>query len=178
MSPTEDEIYVRRTTISTVALVAKNLQTGAERELMSRPRPAGISDTVMRPYVSPDGRHVAAVTRSANGEHAVIVIAAESGSAVEMMKGTPVELSILMWAPDSQSLLVRRAVDAGSAETLRVPVAGSEPVAVNWTLGHDTREFRVHPDGHRVVYVVNTVQAESEVRALTDVLADSKPPKR
>jgi hypothetical protein len=52
-----------------------------------------------------------------------------------------------------------------------VPVSGAEPVKVAWTFGDDSRLFRVHPGGTRLVYVVDPVATQSEVRVLPNILS-------
>jgi Tol biopolymer transport system component len=175
VSPDGAEIYVRRANQEAIDIVARNLSSGAERELASWPRPSsGINDYVGRPSLSPDGRLIATVMSHSATEASVLLIAPGSGEMRTLRRGAAAAPEVLMWAPDNRSVFVRWTAPGrtpAEPEVWRIPVAGGAPVRIDWTLGHDNREFRVHPDGRRLVYVVNTSSSQTEVRVLTGLLS-------
>jgi Tol biopolymer transport system component len=175
LSADGSEIYVRRANQETINIVARNLSSGTERELASWPRPASaMNDYLGRPSLSPDGRQIATVMSHSATEASVILIAPGSGETRTLRRGAASAPEVLMWAPDNRSVFVRwtsPGTTPASPEVWRIPVTGGAPVRVEWTLGHDNREFRVHPDGRRLVYVVNTSPSQTEVRVLTGLLS-------
>jgi hypothetical protein len=128
--------------------------------------------------LSPDGRQIATVMPHSATEASVVLIAPASGEMRTLRRGAASAPEVLLWAPDNRSVFVRwTAPGATPAEpdVWRIPVTGEEPVRVDWTLGHDNREFRVHPDGRRLVYVVNSSSSQTEVRVHENLLTAAGP---
>jgi Tol biopolymer transport system component len=178
VAPDGSEIYVRRVESQTIRIVARTLASGVERELASWPQsPSGINDHVGRPSLSPDGRQIVTVVTHSATEASVVMVAPASGEVRTLRRVTASEPEVLMWAPDNRSVFVRwtpPGATPAEREVWRLPVVGGEPVRVLWTLGHDNREFRVHPDGRRLVYVVNSSSNPTEVRVLTNLLSRAR----
>jgi Tol biopolymer transport system component len=166
-------LYYRHVTPSAVRIVARTLDSGEERELARRSREPGEPPTVLAGLaLSPDGRHIITGTRDRGTNASVLLaVSVSSGESRELLRVPDVALEVLMWAPDSQSIFVRRRPDAErQPDVVRLPAAGGEPVKVEWTLGHDTRDFRVHPDGKRIAFVqIERTIGAAEVRVMPGV---------
>lgn len=173
LSPDGKELYYLHVTPSAFRIVARTLASGVEREFVRRTRgPSSVANVLAGLHLSPDGQQiVTGTTDPASNVRALLVVSVSSGESRELLRASTGTLEVLMWAPDSRSVFVRRRADAGAApEVLRVPITGGEPVKVEWTLGHDTRDFRVHPDGRQIVFVQNNAAgAAAEVRVMPGV---------
>jgi Tol biopolymer transport system component len=169
LSPAGAVLYYRHVTPSAVRIVARTLATGVERELIRRSRrgPSESANVLAGLQLSPDGEWiVTTVVDPVTSLRALVGVAVSSGQSRELMAGTTGPLEVLMWAPDSRSVFVRRRGPGGTPDVLRIPTADGEPMKVEWTLGDGTRDFRVHPDGGRMVFVQNGAARHSEVRVL------------
>lgn len=173
LAPDGRTLYYRHETPSAVRIVARALASGVERELIRRPR---LPTDEPRPVLagmqlSPNGQWMvtSSLDRAVN-QRSLLAISVSSGESRELLRGSGGRLELLMWAPDSGSVFVRR-VDAGrDPDVLRIPISGGEPVKIDWTLGHDTQGFRVHPDGRHMVFVKAMGPAiQSEVRVLPGI---------
>jgi Tol biopolymer transport system component len=165
-------LYYRHVTSSMVRIVARTLESGEERELAHRSRRPTDPPTVLAGLsLSPDGQYIVAGTRDAAANvSTLLAVPVSPGEPRELLSASSATLEVLMWAPDSRSIFVRRRADVeGSPEVVRLSFPGGEPVEVEWTLGHDTRKFRVHPDGRRIVFVQNPSGAAAEVRVMPGV---------
>lgn len=146
------------------------MTSGNERVLLTQARAPGEAPSVLEGLsLSPDGTWIATTTKvSALADATLRAVSAKTGESRELLV-SKASSQVLMWAPDSRSLFVRRPVGAGKPEVLRLPIAGGEPSIVPWTLGDDTRDFRVHPDGRRLVYVRGGASGRAELRSLAGV---------
>jgi Tol biopolymer transport system component len=175
VAPNGSEVYIRRANRMGIRLIARSLLSGDERVLRSWPRPAaGIDDFTGRPSLSPDGTRIATVITDDAGDVSVVLIDPASGDATTIARVRASQPEVLFWAPDQQSVLVRWQPAGGddkSREVWRVPVSGGSAAPVEWSLGHDNHEFRVHPDGRRIVYVVSSASSTKEVRVHSGLLS-------
>jgi Tol biopolymer transport system component len=174
IAPDAATVYYRQVTPAAVRIVARDVASGLERALLSQPRAPTDSPSVLEGQsLSPDGSWIATSTReSARGPATLRAISTSTGESRALSNATSASLTVLMWAPDSQSLFVRRRQADGAPEVLRLAIAGGEPRIVDWTLGHDTHDFRVHPDGRRLVYVERLSGAaagRAELRVLAGI---------
>jgi Tol biopolymer transport system component len=173
LSPDGKVLYYRHVTPSAIRIVARTIGSGEERELARRSRRPGEPPTVLAGLsLSPDGRQIVAGTRDrVTDVTGLLLISVSSGEARELLPATDVALEVLMWAPDSQSIFVRRRPGAQRPpDVVRLPIAGGEPVKLEWTLGHDTWDFRVHPDGKRIAFVeIKPASGAAEVRVMPGI---------
>lgn len=173
LSPDGKELYYQHVTPSAVRIVARTLASGVERELVRRTRgPSSVGPNVLAGlHLSPDGQQiVTGTTDPAANVRALLAVSVSSGESRELLRASTGALEVLMWAPDSRSVFVRRPGSGGTPEVLRIPIAGGEPVKIEWTIGHDTRDFRVHPNGRQIVFVQNNADgATAEVRVMPGV---------
>jgi len=167
LSPDGEVLYYRHVTPSAVRIVARSLATGIERELVRRSESPNVLAGL---HISPDGQYVVTgVADPRTNLRALLLVAVSSGASRELVSSVAGPLDVLMWAPDGRSVFVRRRGADNAPEVLRILVADGEPMKVEWALGHDTRDFRVHPDGRRVVYVRNNAPRHSELRVLPGI---------
>lgn len=168
-APGPDEIYYGHNSATGFRLAARNLRTGNERDIAAFPSPNGwLSPTVWDPYASPDRRHIVIAVPKGNGRRSLVVVSVSTGEQREL--AAPQGAGTLMWTPDSGAVVVRRSQADGNPEVLRVDVTTGEARKLDWNLGADNRDFRVHPDGRRLVYVVNAETAQGQLRVHTNVL--------
>jgi hypothetical protein len=171
------------------ALVARDLSTGVERELMRR-NFGGIES-------SPDGSWIAAVGNDeAKKTRSIVIVPTSGGPAREIMpiplrtglKGDLLGggLAFIAWAPDSRSMLVRKvtttaafAAEEGAAEFWWAPLDGAAPQKlIDAKLPNDTQMpglMSVHPDGRIVMEVRRSDPAKpAEVWVLEGALPSKK----
>ena len=146
------------------ALVERDLATGSEKPLTRR---ALVESAMVR--LSPDGRFVAAVGRDdSSSADALLLIPVAGGPTREAMRvdrlrapadGSAVDkpgldLYSWGWAPDSQSILVKRRT-GGSAppETWWVPIDERKPKRLDTGAAGEVAHIRWHPDGRRIALV-------------------------
>ena len=164
ISPDGTKLYYRRfLPKNEMAFLERDLRTGAERALVQR-RGLGM------PFLSPDGRYLATGSRDAvSRSRAALLIPTIGGSPVEALQTAETDqVSILMWAPDSQSFFVRK-VSNGKPEVWQVPVNGS-PHRTGLDVSAITGPVRVAVDGKRVAYQVRAVSKPAELWALENFL--------
>jgi len=174
ISPDGATLYYRQETTSAVRLVARDVASAAERAVLSQARAPGDAPSVLVGLsLSPDGAWIATSTKaSAGGDATLRAVSVATGESRPLLGASKASAQVLMWAPDSQSVFVRRRPAVGTPEVLRIPVAGGEPVDVSWSLGNDTHDFKVHPDGRRLVFVETPhdgMRGRAEMRALAGI---------
>jgi len=105
------------------------------------------------------------------GLWSLIAASVSSGESRELVDPSPHPSEVLMWAPDSASVFIRRPGSGDARQVLRVFPSGGRSVQVDWPLGSDTRDFRVHPDGRQIVFVQNTAAetAQSELLVIKGI---------
>jgi Tol biopolymer transport system component len=149
-----------------VAVIARELATGSERELL-RKTPVG------EIFLSHDGRYLATTTTDqASNSRLVILLATAGGQPRELMRATSQGLAIRGWTPDNQSLLVRR--DVGRDFQLWLfPIDGQEPQKLDGSLP-EPASVTLSADGRRLVYQLVTIPSNIvEVAVLENFLPKS-----
>jgi Tol biopolymer transport system component len=174
ISPDGAALYYRHVTPSAVRILARDVTSGAVRVVVSQTRAPGDAPSVLVGLsLSPDGAWIATSTKaSANGDATLRAVAVATGESRELLGASKAATQVLMWAPDSKSVFVRRSAAAGKPEVLRIPIAGGEPAVVAWSFGDQTHDFRVHPDGRRLVLVETPPdgsRGRAELRALAGI---------
>jgi Tol biopolymer transport system component len=177
LSPDQTKLYYRRSFpgigegaisgnpegATEFAFIERDLVSGAERELIRRPR-------LGQPTVSPDGRYLAtggnAVTTNPK---TIVLIPVAGGEARELFRVTD-EVNIARWAPDSRSLFVVKNRQSQQPEVWWVPIDGRGPQKVP-SAGMSPFSLRPHPDGRQVAYVSGvTATGPSEIWVLENFL--------
>lgn len=136
-------VYTRNRS-NTLTLMARQVVTGAERELFH-----GVATATA---CSPDGKFVAFRTGTQTSS-AIMVVPIDGGSPrIALSAEPPVSLAhFVEWLPDGR-LLVARWKDKKFDRLLAVSLEGGALQELPPTLNPLGGYFRVHPDGRRVVY--------------------------
>ncbi len=137
-----------------VAMIERNLDSGAERDVFRRRGLAGGE-------VSPDGRYVAVwrvdaneATRPASTPATVLLIPTAGGEPRELLRSTPAEEVFrihLAWGPGGRSLLVQKNT-ADGAQLWAIPIDGGERRKLDLNFSNAVG-MRIHPDGRQVAYL-------------------------
>jgi Tol biopolymer transport system component len=157
LSPNSRTAYLlrddQRDGVSRVVLIERQLASGDERELTSRP-------TMGRLRISPDGSLLA--TRWSNpitGDQSILVVPVSGAPAREVVSVPRGEtLEILFWAPDGASLIARKVTERATSATVRVSlVDGKTTPAPDLDLPNNNSPLNVQlsPDGRHVAYSVS-----------------------
>jgi Tol biopolymer transport system component len=182
-SPDGTKIYYNRNSIGHAAvIVERDLSSGNEKELFRRSLSAS-RNPWMFVELSPDGRYIAAVNNDAwpghyTGKWNVVLIPVTGGEPKELMRGQSLGASVLMWAPDSRSILVSSIKDqsARDREVWRVAIDGTEPEKLGLNVNflgapfNSDQQFHAHPDGKRVAFAATEQAKPDEVWALENFL--------
>ncbi len=168
-SPDGKKLYYGRRIDKQQALFERDMVSGAEREIIRRP---ALGYNV---HLSPDGRWIAAMTEDAAGKfEAAILFPASGGEVRELMRvNQPPGLAIALWAPDSNSIIVKvgRGYEEKKAlEYWQVPISGGEPRKTDLKIDSASRP-RLHPDGRQLA--LTTGQGKEEVWVLENFLPAS-----
>jgi Tol biopolymer transport system component len=160
-------------TVPETALIARDLASGTERELIRR---VMFPVLARGPDLSPDGRHILVTTLDAEaGIWLVGMVSTEGGQYRELWRqSSATRQPGGNWAPGGRSVIV------WSPLTNRI----GEP-AENWWVPLDGRERRrldpasplgnVHPDGRRTVFVSRPASEPKQVLVFDQVAAASVP---
>jgi Tol biopolymer transport system component len=156
-SPDGTRLYYRLPVENQVAVMERNLSSGAEREVFRR-KDLGV-------HLSPDGRWFA--TRTDDG--AAVGLVPVAGGATRELHKMPQGYSAVpvSWDSSGRGLIVRATVAGRDGmELWFVPVDGGQPRKIDlpvttrksvgpgsWTGGMGG--FRLHPDGRRLAYTLN-----------------------
>jgi dipeptidyl aminopeptidase/acylaminoacyl peptidase len=144
-------IYYRRGNrqSDSIVFVARDLKTGAERELLRRPELGPLT-------LSPDGRYVATgVTDTAANTRTIVVVPTSGGEAKSLRVNKPVGGGVPMWMPDSQAVIV-----GDGSKLWRVTLDGREsPFSPRLFPGN---QIALHPDGTRIAYVATVTPENSK----------------
>ena len=136
-----------------------SLSSRSETELLRR-----ATDGSFRVLESPDGKYLlTAIQNAAPRTVTVLLIPTDGSPATDLVTSSAgVGLGLVMWAPDSQSVFIRRNSGNGQVETWRYTLSGDgRPVgpAAQTNLGG---AHVVSPDGSRVAFTTNS--GPSQVR--------------
>jgi Tol biopolymer transport system component len=156
ISPDGTKIYYRRLLgpsgrpmdMQEAAFIERDRATGSERELVRRLSLGAVN-------LSPDGRHLVTGSVDPSGKsRSMLMISVADGTSRELLQAArsgPINpIAPLGWAPDSRSILIRRApAGSGTEEIWWAPVDGRTPRQL-LTMKSIART-RIHPDGRRVV---------------------------
>jgi Tol biopolymer transport system component len=142
--------------------VARNMASGAERELVRRAFLGAL-------MLSPDGRFL--VTETADrktNERVILLVPTDGGAARDLMRipsgvtgndlsrvNRGARLAPAFWAPDGQSVIARQQREPeGPSELWQVPINTEPARKLPSVLQANVFAFRISPDGRRVAYRV------------------------
>jgi Tol biopolymer transport system component len=165
------------------SIVARNLDTGDEKELYRPVPPAQVHHwPTSNLAVSPDGQRLAFVWTDGKTEEratALIVLPTAGGEPREVVRAQePEQISLPAWMPDSRHIMYARGVSlAGSVsgekqrfELWRIAAEGGEPQRLGLVMeGLAPYGLSVHPDGTRIAFTAG-MWRRSEVWVLRDFL--------
>ncbi len=172
-SPDEKMMYFRTVETPGRALVARDLATGAERELFRQPDARAGSMKI-----SPDGRYIASVSGSVSG--AALYLIPTAGGAPKVMlrfKSGEFDGYRAEWTADGRSLVLPKRINDQAFELWLVPMFdGGEPRKLDadtsgWVLPGGG--FAIHPSGRQIAYVGMAGKEGAEVWALENFLPAS-----
>ena len=95
--------------------------------------------------------------------NSVLVVPTDGGEPRELLRDR--DARVAMWAPDSQSLFVRK-----GQELWRAPLDGREPVKLDVTLDPTWARFLVHPDGREIAIETSILAKPAELWVLENFL--------
>jgi Tol biopolymer transport system component len=134
---------------SCVARMKADLVSGEKVELIRR--------TNLEAWnLSPDGLYIAAHSWDQSAASSSILLVPTNGGQIRELMRADQPLSVQMWAPDSQSIMVskgdlpRLRATGAKAELWRAPVDGRQPSKLDGDLDPNISWMRVHPDGRQV----------------------------
>jgi Tol biopolymer transport system component len=170
LSPDGKRLYIGRTDANGAVVLARELQSGTEREILRR-------DVLQGSALSPDGRYLAITafdmssrSRTSVKSGSLLVVPVEGGQPHELLRVSAPETlgEFVKWLPDGKSLLFRKGPEEGPGgrATFRIPVEGGTPVkyGAEWTPG----PFSIRSDGRQVAFM--TGQPKFEIWALENFL--------
>lgn len=138
--------------------VKRDLASGNEREIIRRNNLGAL-------MLSPDGRFIATGSIDASGTQTFLLIPTSGGEPRELMQGERPG-SIQMWAPDSQSVFIRK-----GSELWRAPLDGGQPSKLDVTMDPAMGPFfAVHPDGRQIAIQMNGPNKPAEIWVLENFL--------
>jgi Tol biopolymer transport system component len=156
------------------AVIERNLESGAEREVMQIPT-AGAGRSVM----SPDGRSVAYLVRGQAGSQHIVTLPVSGGTPRTVFEA-PAPYTIvprLQWTADGRSLfVVKRHEEPSLSELWVVDVDGRrsrkiDVVLDQWQIGDGVDVDRA---GRKIAFVAAAGQPGLEIRALENFLPAAK----
>jgi Tol biopolymer transport system component len=163
-------LYLNRASAksSVQALVARDLQSGQEREILRREGPPDYA-TLGWVALSPDGRLLAITAFDKSTQSgSLLVIPAEGGQPRELLRtpaSGPEQLGAWVeWSPDGKYVIFRKG--SPTRENFRIPVEGGTPLkyAGDWMVGPST----TNPDGRQVAFAMG--QHKIEIWAMENFL--------
>jgi len=168
LSADERTMYFRRGDARGAALMARDLATGAEREVFRQSESGSMT-------LSRDGRYIASVASSV-----LYLVPTAGGAAKELLRtkgGEKFDGFRAEWTPDGRSLVLPTTIN-GRIELWLVPLFdGGEPRKLDadtsgWVLPGGG--FAIHPNGRQIAYVGMAGKQGAEVWALENVLPAAK----
>jgi Tol biopolymer transport system component len=159
-SPDGATLYLSRRQGRTFIVLARDLATGHEREIVRR--------TVDGVAVSPRGRFVALTERSPNGA-SLLVVPVEGGQPRTVLHvDAPENMGVVTWSADEAFLIFARQYPERGVtqrEFVSIPVEGGTPRTLEMAGAFSSvagYSLRVHPDGRQLAF--NTLaQPKSEI---------------
>jgi Tol biopolymer transport system component len=152
-------------------LVARNIETGQERELKNGPAQEEFA-------LSPDGKQLAVA--HPDGKDLVIdVLPAAGGPKREVCRVPGFQTGHVTWTPDGRYLIFGPSDKLGNSKGyMRVPVVGGEAQPIGISVSQDGQVqfphglggIRIHPNGRQLVYVANSPSGGVENWALENFL--------
>lgn len=142
--------YWNTTAAGDQVIIARNVQSGAETELVRRPSLSNL-------LVSPDGLYVVtATTDRATKEYVLLLVPLDGTATRDLIRRPPAEsLGPMAWTPDSQAVVMRLNPKPDTpSERWLVPVNGSAPRKLPALHDANTFKFTVTQDGRRAAYRV------------------------
>ena len=131
-------------------VVARNLETGSEQELIPRGKTGNWA-------LSRDGQQIGVLLVSPEKKtHSIAVVPASGGALREILTLPDIGGQLIEWENDGRGLIFAR---AGRSELWRVPVEGGKPEKLDVS-GKNMRRLRIHPDGQRFAFPSGEVKAE------------------
>jgi Tol biopolymer transport system component len=167
-SPDGKKIYYQKISrelkkITSMALVAKDLTSGNERELVRR-------DILGMPRISPDGHWIAVPSNDPATKSSFIqLIPVDGGEIREVARvQDPVRLFFPGW--DGQALIVRKVLTKDTEELWRIPAIGGEPRKLQMDLRTimGSGPVFISPSGRYIAYPV-TGDSTSEVSVVENL---------
>ncbi len=168
-----------REKIADTFVVARDIESGSERELIRRANVGGL-------LLSPDGGHLATLSQDpAQHTSTFIIIPLQGGETREVAlpmdsteKGSR-PFSMLVWTPDSKSILFRKQLSASHVELWQVPIDGTSSRRINEKLDLllATGGVRVHPDNRRILLSPlgrGPLRSQSQIMLLENFLPSKK----
>ena len=157
LSRDHETVYYRRPIAGTslFAILARDMKTGAERELIRRARLGNFN-------ISPDGKWLGLGLEPTPTERAgILLVPTAGGDARELVTapglGAAGAANLLsmgpgIWAPDSLSMIVRFSKPEGAPEFMWVPLDERQPRKLPEFEGLNPAGLRLHPDGRRILF--------------------------
>jgi Tol biopolymer transport system component len=151
-----------------VSVIKRDLVTGTDLELIRRPNRDAFRGHLRDLVLSPNRHFITmsyqydATTRT----NAVLVVRTDGGEPRELLRDRDVRVA--MWAPDGQSLFVRK-----GQELWRAPLDGGQPTKLDVTLDPTWAGLVVHPDGREVAIQTSIPARPAELWVLENFLPGS-----
>ena len=181
-SPDGRAIFYWRGSRGTTRIVARDLESGEETDLLRAVPPSRISHIMV---VSPDGQELAFFMEDRDTQSmALKVMPAAGGAPRELLRvhrpddfGTLQNYSALAWTPDGRALMFgkRTAASRGTVELWRISAEGGAAQRVGLAMNRISH-LRFHPDGRRIVFdAVDARPENNEVWVMEHFLPELSP---
>ncbi len=162
------EIFYLKRTGKRFSILARDLETGQERELHSVAEPSFYPGGAA---LSRDGRQLAFAVRGESQSTVLKVMPAAGGEARDLLREVrlPLGRSTIAWTPDGLSVLFAREPSPGNSKTelWQISVQGGEPRKLELA-ADGMRDVCVHPDGRHIAFTAG--QDTSEVWVMENFL--------
>jgi Tol biopolymer transport system component len=163
-SPDGSKLYFKRFADNRATFVERDLRSGEERVLVERKNLGWVN-------LSPDGRYITTTGRSgAASPQSILLVDTAGAEPKELMQGSASDaLSILMWAPDSRSVFVRKVAN-GKHEMWRLPVDDGNGRRLDVAIEHIAGPIRVTHGGKQVAFNTRGASKPAELWVLENFL--------
>jgi Tol biopolymer transport system component len=146
LSPDGQTLYYWKASDGSNALVARQLASGTEREVVRRP---GFGNY----QLSWDGKHLALPTKDAGSNESILLIVPTDGRPAREALRVDAKSNVVPGSWDPDGLIARVTTESeGASELWRVPVDGRPARRLTSILEAHVFAFRISPDGRRVAY--------------------------